>query len=104
MNKNIAQTRTPKLHCLNPSCHAFCLANDTVLYSLIRFGNYTVIGLGGYLQYVVYNWLQKTATKTKHSNMKLDTTKYTLNRISNWPPSFCYILGKVFGEKIQITK
>jgi len=21
-----------------------------------------------------------------------------LKRISNWPPSFCYILGKVFGE------
>ena len=25
----------------------------------------------------------------------------TLKRISNWPPSFCYILGKVFGEKYK---
>jgi len=25
----------------------------------------------------------------------------TLKRISNWPPSFCYILGKVFGEKYE---
>ena len=24
---------------------------------------------------------------------------YTLRRISNWPPSFYHILGKVFGEK-----
>jgi len=26
---------------------------------------------------------------------------YTLKRISNWPPSFCYILRKVFGEKYK---
>jgi len=26
---------------------------------------------------------------------------YTLKRIYNWPPSFCYILGKVFGEKYK---
>jgi len=24
-----------------------------------------------------------------------------LKRISNWPPSFCYILGKVFGGKYK---
>jgi len=24
---------------------------------------------------------------------------YTLKQTSNWPPSFCYILGKVFREK-----
>jgi len=28
-------------------------------------------------------------------------TIHTLQRISNWPPSFCYILGKVFGEKYK---
>jgi len=26
---------------------------------------------------------------------------YISKRISNWPPSFCYILGKVFGEKYK---
>ena len=26
---------------------------------------------------------------------------YTLKRISNWPPSFCYMLRKVFGEKYK---
>jgi len=26
---------------------------------------------------------------------------YTLGQISNWPPSFCYILGKVFREKYK---
>jgi len=27
--------------------------------------------------------------------------RHTLKQISNWPPSFCYILGKVFGEKCK---
>jgi len=26
------------------------------------------------------------------------TNYNTLKRIFNWPPSFCYMLGKVFGE------
>jgi len=25
----------------------------------------------------------------------------THKRLSNWPPSFCYILGNVFGEKYK---
>ena len=28
--------------------------------------------------------------------------KHTLERISNWPPSLCYILGKVFGGKYKL--
>jgi len=30
--------------------------------------------------------------------------QYTLKQISNWPPSFCYILGKVFGEKYKLIQ
>ena len=29
---------------------------------------------------------------------------FTLERISNWPPSICFILGKVVGKIKQITK
>jgi len=31
----------------------------------------------------------------------MDVCKTTLKQISNWPPSFCYILGKVFREKYK---
>ena len=39
---------------------------------------------GTYLQYKYKQYLYKL---------------YTLKRISNWSPSLCYILGKVFAEK-----
>ena len=26
---------------------------------------------------------------------------FTLKRISNWPPSICYLLGNIFGEKYK---
>ena len=50
-----------------------------------------------FVHVIVYNYVNVC---TCHNN-KPFTYLLPLKRISNWPPSFCYILVNVFGEKYK---
>ena len=46
-----------------------------------------------------YTWISISWRQPMHQCMNI--LRCTLKRISNWPPSFCYVFGTVFGEKYK---